>query len=151
MIVLGLASYCRFCKLFAQYCICVSSYFINLYFVAAKDERAKMNIMEKAYAARGGNQGTSLADSIIKKPTGDGGGRSRKRKADTLDQETVEYYDSLFGLWIASSALPTSLVDNPNMARFCSALNDKVSSCDYVKLFSQGKVNYPTFEFQPSL
>ena len=89
--------------------------------LSAKDEKERMQIMQKAYGSESSGQSSSMADSILNVPA-----TATKRKADALDKTTSEYYDSLLGLWIASTSLPVSIVDNPHMIRFVGALNNKV-------------------------
>ena len=109
-----------------------------------QDEKAREDLLNNVEKASTSTSGTSIVDVIIKKPAMKS---SRKRSNENfpLDAETSEYYDSLLGLWIATSTLPVSLVQNPHMVRFVNALNPQVKIGYIIKC---SKANLYTFREQ---
>ena len=79
-----------------------------------QDEKAREELAINMVANDGA--GTSIADAILPSPAKIG--RKRSMENVELDAETSAYIDNMLGLWIASSTLPVSLVENENIERF---------------------------------
>ena len=88
------------------------------------DDQARDNIAEKIFVNTRPS-GTPVANVIIKNPTPVK--RGRKASNQELDKETSDYIDQCLGYWVASSTLPLQIVENPNMVRFCGALQPMVN------------------------
>ena len=111
-----------------------------------QDEKAREELAINMVANDGA--GTSIADAILPSPAKIG--RKRSIENVELDAETSAYIDNLLGLWIASSTLPVSLVDNENMERFVKALHPQVTYWLYFipNNDDQLLVNYQYFQIK---